>query len=1005
MFTPDPIEMRAKMRAAINQRISQRLPTAMLVVVVGSLAFTLEDLWRQPPELSELLLIKAVQFAIVLPLFWVMRQPAARRRPPRRAFVGVGAVIVTTAAHGIVRDETGAARVVIIILTIATPAVLPWGLVPQLAISVLAAASIVWNAVAVTGSLDLVSGYLGIGGAVAALGSVYVAYEFQRYREDIERRNIELSGYQDVVESATDLIQCVTPDGSFTYVNRAWREALGYSAEEVRRLRVTDVVHADCVAHCMGLFGRLMAGEAVGPIEARFVTKSGRTIDVEGTASCAMVNGRTAGCRALFRDVTERRRMELALRESERHFRSLIEHASDIITVVDLDGTIRYQSPSAARITGNDPEAFVGTNIFDQVHPDDRNDAAAGYMRRVKQVGDEEPLLIRIRHRDGSWRVLSTLATLLPEESSVGAVVINSRDVTDALGAERALRESEERHRLVSELMSDAAFAFRVDPGGRFLREWSIGALDRITGYTPEEVADLPLHAYVHPDDFPQTRIALDRLLAGETAVGECRIASKDGEERWTRYYARPVSTAGDGFRFVVAVQDITPRKRAEEEQRRAKEAAVAANRAKGEFLANVSHEIRTPMNGIIGMTELALETQLTPEQREYLILVKDSADSLLVLINELLDFSKIEAGKLQIEAEPFALRARLADMLKPMALRARAKDLFFECRVAPAAPDALVGDPVRLRQVLLNLVGNAIKFTERGEVRVDVDARRLRVGGADDRAASDDGGPSGAPACVELHFSVRDTGIGIPIEKRTKVFEAFEQVDGSTTRKYGGTGLGLAISSELVAMMGGRIWVESEVGAGSTFHFTARLDAGSAESAAMSAEPAAAPSPAAESPSQPLRVLLAEDNPVNQRLAVRLLERRGHSVVVAGDGKAVLEACDREHFDVILMDVQMPEMDGLEATAAIREREACVPEPNIAMASGGRRNGANGRIPIVAMTAHAMKGDRERCLAAGMDDYLAKPIKAADLYAILERVTGGGAAAEPVSLDQAAGM
>ncbi|MCK6554185.1 PAS domain S-box protein [Candidatus Binatia bacterium] len=990
MFTPDPTELRAQARAAIDSRISQRLPTAMFVVVICSLAFTVEDFWLQPPELPTLLVIKAVQLAIVLPLFLLMRLPIGRRYPSSLALIGISAVIVTTAALGITRGETVAARTVIILLTIATPAVLPWGIAPQLVTAAIAALAIAWNSYGVAGNFDSITGYIGVGTTVVFLGSVYVAYEFERYRLDIEQHNIVLSGYQDVVESATDLIQCVRPDGSFAYVNRAWREALGYSEDEVRRLTVADVLHPDSAGHCSLVFGRLMAGESVGPIEARFLTRSGRTIDVEGTASCARVNGQPIGCRALFHDVTERRRMEAALRQSERHFRSLIEHASDLITVVDLDGTIRYQSPSAARIIGYDAEALIGKNVFEQVHPDDQADAAAGFVRRIKQVGDEEPLSIRIRHRDGSWRVLATLATPLPEESGVGAAVINSRDVTDALASERALRESEERHRLVSELMSDAAFAFRVTPDGRFRSEWGIGALDRITGYTPEEIADLPLSAYVYPEDFPQVRAALDCILAGEPGVGECRISCKSGEKRWTRYYARPVSRTAEGFRFVVAVQDITARKRAEEDERRAREAAEAANRAKGEFLANVSHEIRTPMNGIIGMTDLALETTLTPEQREYLGLVKDSAESMLILLNDLLDFSKIEAGKLQLEPEPFGLHARLADMLKALALRAREKGLVFECRVAPEVPEVLIADPGRLRQILVNLVANAVKFTDRGGLSVELEARRLGVGGIQEgRATKNEGRPASEVACVELHFTVRDTGIGIPADKRTKIFEAFEQVDGSTTRKYGGTGLGLAICSELVAMMGGRIWVESEVGVGSAFHFTARAEAAPAPAVAA---PAACPAPPAPQPARcrrSLRVLLAEDNPVNQRLALRLLERQGHSVVVAGDGKAVVEAWEREQFDVILMDVQMPEMDGLQATVAIRVREGQACGESAGADNGSQPQSSSGHTQIVAMTAHAMKGDRERCLAAGMDDYIAKPIRAQELFAILDRIAG----------------
>jgi PAS domain S-box-containing protein len=412
------------------------------------------------------------------------------------------------------------------------------------------------------------------------------------------------------------------------------------------------------------------------------------------------------------------------------------------------------------------------------------------------------------------------------------------------------------------------------------------------------------------------------------------------------------------------AMLDVTERKRIQRElQRHAEQmrqkneelaAALAtaqeATQLKSQFLANMSHEIRTPMNGVLGMSELLLSTRLETEQREYAEGVRRSAEDLLRLLNDILDFSKIEAGKLELECTAFDPARTVAEVVCALAPQAQSKGLELTRFRGPALPEAVRGDPCRLRQVLMNLVGNALKFTARGRVVVRAEL------------ASENAGT------VTVRFSVQDTGIGIPAERRSRLFESFVQGDGSTTRKYGGTGLGLAISKQLAELMGGQIGLESEAGRGSLFWFTAVFQR---EVVKPLAESTSAPVILADTKRQgpQHRILLAEDNPVNQRIALRILQKAGYQAEAVSNGREALEVLAKTPYDLVLMDVQMPEMDGLEATAEIRRRE-----------------GPCRHTPIVAMTANAMAGDREKCLAAGMDDYISKPVRAQELAEIIRR-------------------
>lgn len=796
--------------------------------------------------------------------------------------------------------------------------------------------------------------------------------------------------------------------------------------------------------------------------------------------------------RMLEQEIAEREQLERDLRNEEERFRQIYERSPVMMHSIDENGIIRNVNGRWLEVMGYDRDEIVGNRISLVMTPESAERAQTTVLPQYWRDGVVRDVPYQYVKKDGI--VIDVLLdSVVTDDPAWGKISLST--VRNITLRKRAEEEARRMRALLNSIIQNL-------PTPVFLKEaeelkyvlWN-RASEKLYGFSSEEVLGKTAYDFF-PDDQAEVFHAQDRetLSKGRLlCVPEQLVDTKAKGTRIVHSKKLPILDDDGTPRYLVGIsEDITDRKEAEKALIKARDAAEQASRAKSEFLANMSHEIRTPINGIMGMTELALNTELTPEQHEYLDAVRISADALLKLINDILDFSKIEAGKLELIDVDFALRDTIADTMTMLAVQAHKKDLELVYQVSPDVPDALIGDPGRIRQVLVNLVGNAIKFTEKGEVVVRVQS------GIEQREEA------------HLHFTVTDTGIGIPPEKHEKIFHEFEQADGSTSRKYGGTGLGLAICSRFCEMMGGKIWVESEVGKGSTFHFTARLhlqkvtmaqanpeeignlkelsvlvvddnatnrkileqillywgmnptvvDGGPAaldaiKNACESGKPfpiiltdcmmpemdgfqlverikqdACSPSstivmltssgergdaarclnlgisayllkpvkqsellftiskvlqgPSADQvrPSlitrhsireskRRLSILLAEDNAVNQKLAIKMLERMGHTVTVAANGVGALGLLEKMDFDLVLMDVQMPEMDGLEATRRFRDREKA----------------AGGHMPIIAMTAYAMKGDKERCLEAGMDGYISKPISGQELYETIEHV------------------
>jgi PAS domain S-box-containing protein len=631
----------------------------------------------------------------------------------------------------------------------------------------------------------------------------------------------------------------------------------------------------------------------------------------------------------LRRELGTHREAEVALRTREARLLQFQEGMLEGFVVTDLEERITLVNSAACRMLGYDSEDLLGRSFVELTPPGQRELVRRATARRRR--GESERYELRVRLPDGEERWL--LVSGVPVRDDEGRVVEAAavlRDITESKEAQQEVRKlarfPSENPNPILRVATDGTIVYANKASRALLEFWGIRSGQRLPGSMVSAVNLAFGHNHLEVREVSSHGTVFELIFAPIVSQGYVNI------------YGR----------------DVTDARRAEREILDAQQRALEAARVKSEFLANMSHEIRTPLNGILGMTELLLESELDQEQRESLSMVLSSSRSLLRVVNDVLDFSRVEAGRLRLECLPFSLEVVVAEALKVVAARAGEKELELISDLDPSVPDSLEGDPERLRQVLLNLLDNAIKFTAEGAVAVSAALEE-----------TEDAPP-------RLLLTVADTGIGVSEEEQSRIFESFTQADGSTTRRYGGTGLGLTISSQLVALMGGHIEVESSPGHGSRFRLNLPLRTPrEAVSETPAADEAASPASPSTIPATngPRRVLLAEDNSINSRVVRRMLERGGYLVEVVSDGRRALEALEKARYHVAILDVEMPVMNGLEAAQSIRMRE--------------EREG--GHLPILALTAHAMEGDRDRCLDAGMDEYLAKPVRARELVATVD--------------------